>query len=156
MLKLETLDATPRFVRMLLAAFVATAVGAASGVGIVFALLSASIGETPPIAMPTKGLANLAGASNSGIQGQELPSASQREPKNSPVGRAGDSRNDGLSEVPRETASDGAVTVTSTSAERQEHTQLDRRSPRLAIHRGRAYSRRFANTPFTSPISRPW
>ncbi len=179
MLKLETfipgVALAPRFSRMLLAVFVATAVGAASAVGVIVALSSVPIGETQPTAMPTKGIANLAGASNSGIERQEPPPTSQWEPNNSSMGRARDSRaansdssrsqrvpagaspaNDGLSEVPRDTASNGAVTVTPASAERQERTHLDRRPPRLAIHRGRTYSRRFANTPFTSPLSRPW
>ncbi len=176
MLKTETfnpdLAPAPHFFRMLLAVFVATAVGAASGFGVVLAFLNIPAAETQPVAMRTKAITDPAGASNSGIQREELPSTSQWELSYSSAGRpdttdtnsksarsqrlpARATGNDGLSEAPRE-AANNAVTAPSTGTEAQEQAKSGRRPPRLVIHRGRAYSRRFANTPLTSPLSRPW
>ncbi len=179
MLKSETfnrdLAPAPHFLRMLLAVFVATAVGAASGFAVVLAFLNIPAAETQPVVMRTKAITDAAGASNSGIQRKEPPSTLQWELNSSSVGRPtdttdtnsksarsqrlpgrADTGNDGLSEAPRETENNAAVTATATSAEGQEQTKLDRKPPPLVIHRGRAYSRRFANTPLTSPLSRPW
>ncbi len=178
MLKSETfnpdLAAAPHFLRMLLAVFVATAVGAASGIAVVLGFLNIPAAETQPVAMRAKAITDPAEASNSGIQRQGPQSTSQWELNYSSVGRPdttdtnsksarsqrppahAPTGNDGLSEVPRETANNAAVTATPTSAEAQEQVHLHGRPPRLVIHRGRAYSRRFANTPLTSPLSRPW
>lgn len=169
-----------RFPRTLLAIFVATAVGAVSGVAVVLSLLSALTAETPSGVMLTK---NTAEASNSGVR-QEQPQATPRpEFDRSSIAPAPDSPgafsiasqdvaptishsqpppggapsvNDQSALVSGGTMTSEAVTSTSSSVKEEAQTQFDRRHQNFPVHHRRVYTRRFANTFLNLPFPRRW
>jgi hypothetical protein len=168
----------PAFPRALLAIFVATAVGAVSGVTVVLSLLSALTAETQPGVLLTK---NTVEAANSGVRQEEPQPTPRPEFNRSSVTPSADSGAIGIASqdassnisrsqslparapsandqpplVPRETKSNGAVTSTSDGVEHQGQTQFDRGQQHFVVHH-RSYSRRFANTFLNLPLPRRW
>jgi hypothetical protein len=169
---------TPSFLRTLLAIFVATAVGAVSGIAVVLSLLSALTAETQSGVMQAKKIVEAAasGAPQEGPQPTPRPEFNQPSVATDRAGAvavgsqdvsASISRsepslaravisNDQLAPARRETTANGGVTSASGSVEQQARTQFDRRQRHfVARHRG-IYSRRFANAFLNLPLPRRW
>jgi hypothetical protein len=174
--ELGGLASASSFPHMLLAVFVATAVGAASGAAVVLSLEIPNP-ETPVVMRTTKtidppeaansrirpealttsqrplsyrsAIARIDRAEASGIADQDASSNSSRsEPPRADTSGG----NDGPTLVPRETTNTGAVTATTTESQ-SEHAP---RKQQFVVHRRRTYSSRFASRLVTSPFLRPW
>ncbi len=175
-----SLAPAPSFLRMVLAIFVATAVGAVSGVAVVLSLLSALTAETPSEVTLTQRTLE---AANSGVRQEEPQPTSRPEFDRSSVAPSADSSAIGIANqdassnisrsqpatarapsanhqpalLPGETmSSSGAVISTSSSVEQQAPTQFDRGRRHLVDLHRRVYSGRFANTSLNSPPPRRW
>jgi len=154
----------PSFLRVALAVFVATVVGAVSGVAVVLSLLDVPTPETQPIAMLTKKTIDLAQDANAGIRregpqptlGSEVNYSSAVLSTDKPLLRNTTIATNQPAPVPGETVSDAVVTPTSSSARKYEQTRFDPRQRRFAVHHRRFYSRRFANMFGNLPLPRFW
>ena len=152
----------PSFLRVAFAVFVATVVGAASGVAVVLSLLNGPTLETPPIAMLTRKAIDLAQDANSGIRREgpqptsvpEVNYSSALLSTDKPLPRNATIATNQPTVVQGETVSDAVVT--SSGAKQQEQTRFNPRPLRLVIHHRRFYSRRFANMFRNLPLARFW
>ena len=141
------------FLHTALAVFVATVVGAVSGVAVVLSLLNVPTPETPPIAMLTRKTIDLAQDANAGIRqegpqptlGSEVNYSSALLSADKPLPRNATIATNQPTVVRGGTVSDAVVTPTSSSARQHEPTRFDPRQRRLVVHHRRFYSRRFAN-----------
>ena len=154
----------PSFLRVALAVFVATVVGAVSGVAVVLSLLNGHTLETPPIAMLTRKTIDLAQDANSGIRREgpqptsvpEVNYSSASLSTDKPLPRNATIPTNQPTVVRGETVSDAVVTSTSSTAKQQEQTRFNPRQRRLVVHHRRFYSRRFANMFGNLPLARFW